>query len=952
GDFDAQLSYFTRYSSVRFTPDLIGDLMFNGTATNVFRGSQVNGVQADTAYRVNEAHTLRAGTYVSAEKSLNTTTYALLPIDATTGAQIQPDTPFGVTDTTSLLGWLTSVYVSDEWRITDRLTLTTGLRYDQMNQYVNANQVSPRVSITYKPTASTTFHAGYANYFTPPVQVIAAPTNVALISNCPPAIPNCTTVQAPATPPPYGPVLPERAQVFDIGVDQDIFPGFKVGAAAYFKYARDLLDDGQFGAAYVLNGFNYDRAQNIGVELKAIYTNGNFKAYANWAWARQKATNIVSNQYLFGADELAYIANHYIYTDHAQVWTGSAGMSYLWYGTRFSADLIYGSGLRAGDFNTDHVAPYTQVNAGVSREFRFADWKPITARFDVVNVFDTVYQIRTGSGIGVFAPQFGPRRGFYVGLSQKFGPGADKLSEPISIHKAPTYGASIDKLPIIGKAPVAAIWTWTGFYMGANFGYSFARSNTDTTFLDPTGTALFTTSGSSRFNGIVAGGQAGYNWQFGNWLTGFEADIQGTGQQAAPPSFICPGVPCNAAGTAVGADHTHKLDWYGTLRGRLGAVLTPNLLVYGTAGAAIAGLSHYGWLNPDVGPFGVPVVDSNSTNLLGRTTKWGWVAGAGIEARLIGNWIGRIEYLHLDFGTVSFAGGSPIIPLGVALDSRLTDNLVRVGLSYKFDPFFDPYLGEPGARSYMYKRLGRIPVFTKAPIEPMWTWEGYYLGANVGYSWGRSNTDALFSDDTRTALFATGNSSQFNGGIFGAQTGYNWMFGNLLAGIEGDLQLSGQRAKPTYVCPTACNPFGPAVASFDLSQKMEWFATLRGRLGALVARDILVYGTAGVALAGFQPAGTVTSFDDTGTPAIVPFDTLKLKLGWAAGLGVETRIAGPLTGKVEYLHLDFGTFQSTAINDASTPLLNVDFNQRITDNIVRFGLNYQFGRGDAISAKF
>jgi opacity protein-like surface antigen len=739
-------------------------------------------------------------------------------------------------------------------------------------------------------------------------------------------------------------------------VVQDIFPGFTVGADAYFKYAKDLLDDGQFGAAYVLNGFNYDRAQNIGVELKAIYTNGNFKAYANWAWARQKATNIVSNQYLFGLDELAYIANHYIYTDHAQVWTGSAGMSYLWNGTRFSADLIYGSGLRAGDFNTDHVAPYAQVNTGVSHEFKFTDWKPVTARFDVVNVFDTVYQIRNGSGIGVFAPQFGPRRGFYFGMSQKFGPGADKVTDTTNIYKAPVNksGMWFDKPPMFTKAPVEAIWTWTGFYLGGNLGYSFANSTTDATFFDPTGAALFGASGSSRFNGIVAGGQAGYNWQFGNWLAGFEADIQGTGQGAQPPSFICPGGLCNpAAGTAVGLDHSHKLDWYGTLRARFGAVVTPDVLLYGTAGAAVAGLSQFGWINPEVDANGTPFVGGTSANLLGRSTKWGWVAGAGIEARLIGNWVGRLEYLHLDFSTVSFNGVNPAVPVGVALDSHLTDNVVRVGLSYKFDPFFDPYFGEPRARPTMYKQLGKVPMFTKAPIEPRWTFEGYYLGANAGYSWGRSNTDALFSDDTGTALFAApSTSSKFNGGIFGAQTGYNWLIGNWLVGVEGDLQISGQRAKPAFVCPDACNPFGPAVASFDLSQKMEWFATLRGRFGATVTPDVLLYATAGLAVGGFMPAGTVTSFDDTGAPVLVPFDTLKIKAGWAAGAGIEAHLGGPWTGKVEYLHLDFGTFQSTAVNDQSTPVLFVDYNQPITDNILRFGLNYKFGQPDVVKAKF
>jgi len=158
----------------------------------------------------------------------------------------------------------------------------------------------------------------------------------------------------------------------------------------------------------VLTAFNYDRAENAGVEFTAKYKNGNFNAYGNIAIARQLATNVVSNQFLFAADELAFIANHYIYTDHAQLVSGSAGASYLWDGTRFSADLIYGSGLRSGFANTGSLPWYSQVNLGVSHEFKWSDGtKPTTLRFDVVNAFDTIYQIRDGSGIGVFAPQYG-----------------------------------------------------------------------------------------------------------------------------------------------------------------------------------------------------------------------------------------------------------------------------------------------------------------------------------------------------------------------------------------------------------------------------------------------------------------------------------------------------------------------------------------------------------------
>src|SRR4029077_8349159 len=222
---------------------------------------------------------------------------------------------------------------------------------------VDANQFSPRIRLTWEPQDDTTVHAGYARTFTPPQQVIAAPTNIALFQG---------TVAAPAVTQ-NDPVLPERAHIFDAGVVQKIWaiPGLEVGLDGYLKLARDLLDDGQFGQAYVLDGFNYAKANNIGLEFKASYTNGNLKLYANVAWARQIGTDIVSNQFLFDPDELAYIATHYIYTDHSQILTASAGASYLWNDTRLTASIIYGSGLRSGFANLDHVPSYTQVNVGV-----------------------------------------------------------------------------------------------------------------------------------------------------------------------------------------------------------------------------------------------------------------------------------------------------------------------------------------------------------------------------------------------------------------------------------------------------------------------------------------------------------------------------------------------------------------------------------------------------------
>jgi outer membrane receptor protein involved in Fe transport len=407
GAVDTQLSYFSRYSTLHFVPDQIGDLVFNGVASDVYRAALVNGLQGDGAYRVGEAHTLRAGFTVSGEKTHVVTNSSLEPLDVN-GNPI--DQPYGVYDSSAKVGWIAGVYAQDEWKLADRLTFNGGLRFDQMWQFVETNQVSPRAAIVFKPTDDTTLHGGYARNFTPPPQALASPTNLALYNN---------TTQQPDVPF-SSPVRPERAHYFDVGAMQKLAPGLEAGLDFYYKRARNLLDDGQFGQAYTLTAFNYDRAYNTGVEFKSSYKSGDLSAYANLAWGRQRATQVTSNQFLIDASEFVYIGDHYIYTDHAQVWTGSAGASYVIWGVRGSVDMIYGSGLRNGFANTTTVSPYTQVNLGLSREIGMVFDKPLTLRFDVVNLLDHAYELRSGSGIGVFAPQYGPRRGFFVALKQAF----------------------------------------------------------------------------------------------------------------------------------------------------------------------------------------------------------------------------------------------------------------------------------------------------------------------------------------------------------------------------------------------------------------------------------------------------------------------------------------------------------------------------------------------------
>ncbi len=407
-NYDTQLSFFSRYTTVHFVPDIVGDLVFNDVASDVTRRSLLNGIQFDGDYRLNDQHTLRAGFGISAEQTYVNNTSTVLPLDASGTPLPFPET---ITDATSALGWNLGGYVQDEWKLTSKLTLNAGLRFDQLYQFVSANQLSPRIALVYKPLEDTTLHIGYARYFTPPMQAQATPSNLALFTN---------TTQQP-TVPGNNPVLPERSHYFDVGIDQKIFTGLTAGADAYYKIATDQIDDGQFGQAVVLTQFNYAEGYSEGLELKAKYQKDGFTAYGNFSANRTMAKDVVSNQYLFTDPvEFAYIANNYHFTDDAQIFTASAGLSYRWDKTLVSLDGIFGSGLRSGFANLDHEQPYTTFNLGISHDFDLGlHEKPLTVRFNVVNLLDTLYVLRSGTGIGEFAPQYGARRGFFLSLSQK-----------------------------------------------------------------------------------------------------------------------------------------------------------------------------------------------------------------------------------------------------------------------------------------------------------------------------------------------------------------------------------------------------------------------------------------------------------------------------------------------------------------------------------------------------
>jgi outer membrane immunogenic protein len=264
----------------------------------------------------------------------------------------------------------------------------------------------------------------------------------------------------------------------------------------------------------------------------------------------------------------------------------------------------------------------------------------------------------------------------------------------------------------------------------------------------------------------------------------------------------------------------------------------------------------------------------------------------------------------------------------------------------------------------------------KAPLykamAPIYNWTGFYVGGNVGYSWGRGETD--FSDSSTSTVTefrgvppltlcppggcpalpaglgaasagAASGVANMNGFLGGLQAGYNAQYNTLVLGLEADIQVTGQRGSVSLFDAT-----NTVLATVD--DKMPWFATFRGRIGFTPAPIWLLYLTGGGAVAGIDQDFSV------GGPGAVLWSTNTTRLGWVIGGGAEAAIENTnWTVKAEFLHMDFGTLGSTMATGATTTTLSnfpgqgfstviatstaASFNTKVTDNILRLGLNYR-----------
>ena len=600
--------------------------------------------------------------------------------------------------------------------------------------------------------------------------------------------------------------------------------------------------------------------------------------------------------------------------------------------------------------------------------------------------------------------------------------------------------ASAADLPSHKAPPVApAAPSWTGFYAGLNAGYNFGTNNNTTSsnlglpwyridtppyanWVSAAGPIALNGNISNTQSGYMGGLQFGYNYQWGsNIVIGIESDIMGSstrgnantaGTAAFPANFQVQGNPLGQSLAYSGQTSVMSgLDYLGTVRGRLGYLFTPTMLLYGTAGFSYGGAYAYVKQN---------AVDALYDNFPGVgctfcVGNWrgggnqnqiltGWNAGGGVEWMFMPNWSLKAEALYWNLGSMNvntaLAGVAPD-PEGEMANNagggRTTVNyqgvVARAGLNYHFNWSGAPATQEVGVFG--------LPSRKSAPTAaPTMAWAGVYAGLNAGYNFGTNDNVTSYNQGAPWArldnapqnanwvsaagpVAMNGNVSGTQSGFMGGfQMGYNYLLtSNVLVGLETDIQGSSTR-NAVNTSGVAAFPANFALTNIGATAKgsstgfsgvtsvvsgLDYLGTVRARLGYLFTPSLLAYGTAG-----FSYGGAYANVSQNATDVLTDYQNggcafcvgqwrgggsqNQLLTGWNAGGGVEWMFMQNWSLKAEALYWNLGTMNVNTVlagvaPDPETEMANNIGGGRTTVNYqgvtTRVGVNYHFNLGAA-----
>ena len=458
---------------------------------------------------------------------------------------------------------------------------------------------------------------------------------------------------------------------------------------------------------------------------------------------------------------------------------------------------------------------------------------------------------------------------------------------------ATAHAADLGAAPAEPAAPIPYAFNWTGFYIGDNVGYGFGGH--DRVGLDvPYEGRKANDVGTLEDSGVFGGVQAGFNYQLGSFVFGFEADIQGSGISDMIRSHL---ILLNERDTVIGRS---RVDWFGTVRPRIGFAWD-RVRLYGTGGLAFGGIDYR--VSAD-SVFG-------RTDLKSDDTQVGWTAGAGIEYAFMDNWSAKLEYKYVNFGKNYVAGRQN--GLIVTTDETPDFQSVSVGLNYRFG-------GMPMAH----------PAEAGEPPDAF-SWTGLYAGANLGYGFGGQDQVGLQVPNTGVPNIDDAGKFEDSGAFGGLQAGYNYQMGSFVVGVEGDMQGSGVSDR----IHRDIRFLGQASTETGKSN-IDWFGTLRPRAGFAWDR-LLVYGTGGLAVGGVDylvsAAGPFGRFD------LRNDDT---RVGWTAGAGIEYAFMDNWSAKLEYKYVNFGKEHLEGNIQGLYHDLPVTTDETPDFSSVDLGVNYRF----------